>query len=150
LRALREGRLPRFEIAPLLKGRTRAFSIQEFRLLATESLRISRRYKRPFTLARLSLANVDDLRSELGPLRMDLAFRIAVDAIVEALREADFVGADSATSVMIGFPETPADHVATNVVERVRSVIRKIIAVPLELAADITEGDAALDLLVEE
>jgi Thaumarchaeal output domain 1 len=150
LHALREGRLPRFEIAPLLKGRTRAFTFQEFRLLATESLRISRRYKRPFTLARLSLANVDDLRGELGPLRMDLAFRIAVDAIVEALREADFVGADSATSVMIGFPETPADHVATNVVERVRGVIRKIIAVPLELAADITEGDAAFDLLAKD
>jgi GGDEF domain-containing protein len=110
-------------------------SFQEFQLLATESLRISRRYERPFAVARLSLANVDDLRSELGPLRMDLAFRIAVDAIVEALREADFVGADSATSVMIGFPETPADQVEMNVVERVRAVIRKTIAVPLELAA---------------
>jgi GGDEF domain-containing protein len=150
LRALREGRVPRFEIAPLLEGRTRAFSFQEFRLLATESLRVSRRYERPFTLARLSLANVDDLRSELGPLRMDLAFRIAVDAIVEALREADFVGADGATSVMIGFPETPADHVKMNVVERVRGVIRKTIAVPLELAADITEGDAAFDLLAKK
>jgi hypothetical protein len=81
---------------------------------------------------------------------MDLAFRIAVDAIVEALREADFVGADSATSVMIGFPETPADHVEMNVVERVRGVIRKTIAVPLELAADITEGDAAFDLLAKK
>jgi len=150
LRALREGRLPRFEIAPLLDGRTRAFLPPEFRLLATESLRIARRYGRPFTLARLSIANVDQLRHELGPLRTDIAFRIAVDALVEALREADFVGADSATSVLIGFPETPADHVSTNVVERVRGVIRKTIAAPLELNADVAEGDAVADLLSEK
>jgi Thaumarchaeal output domain 1 len=150
LRALREGRLPRFEIAPLLKGRTRAFSPPEFRLLATESMRVARRYGRPFTLARFTLANVDDLRSELGPLRTDLAFRIAVDAIVEALREADFVGADSATSVLIGFPETTASHVAAIVVERVRELIRTSIAVPLELTANVAEGDAVSDLLAEK
>src|SRR5262249_27169633 len=120
-RALREGRLPRLEIAPLLKGCTRAFSPQEFRLLAIESTRVAR----PFTLARISLANVDELRGELGPVRTDLAFRIAVDAIVETLREVDFVGADSPTSVLIGFPETTAAHVATHVVDRVREVIRR-------------------------
>jgi len=150
LRALREGRLPHFDVGPLLEGRTRAFSMPEFRLLATESLRVSRRYGRPFTLARLTLANVDDLRGELGPMRTDLAFRIAVDAIVETLREADFVGADSATSVLIGFPETPASHVASNVVERVREVIRKAIAAPLELSANVAEGDAVADLLALE
>jgi hypothetical protein len=149
LRALREGRLPRFDVGPLLEGRTRAFSMPEFRLLATESLRVAKRYGRPFTLARLTLANVDDLRGELGPMRTDLAFRIAVDAIVETLREADFVGADTATSVLIGFPETPASHVATNVVERVRAVIGKAIAAPLELSANVAEGDAVADLLAE-
>ena len=148
-RALREGRLPRLEIAPLLKGCTRAFSPQEFRLLAIESTRVARRYARPFTLARISLANVEELRSELGPVRTDLAFRIAVDAVVETLREVDFVGADSPTSVLIGFPETTAAHVATHVVDRVREVIRRTIAVPLELTANVAEGDAVSDLLAE-
>lgn len=149
LRALREGRLPRFEIGPLLEGRTRAFSLREFRLLATESMRVARRYEKPFTVARLSLANVDALRSELGPMRTDLAFRLAVDAIVEALREADFVGADGATACYVGFPETPAKDVSANVVERVRGVIRKTIAAPIELAANVAEGDAVAELLAE-
>jgi len=150
LRALRDGRLPRFDIARLLEGRTRAFSVQEFRLLATESLRVARRYGRQFTVVRLSLANIDELRGELGPLQMDLAFRVAVDAIVETLREADFVCADSATSALIGCPETPVDQVATNVVDRVRNVIRDTIAAPLELAAAVAEGDGAADLLAEK
>jgi len=51
--------------------------------------------------------------------------------------------------VLIGFPETPASHVATNVVERVRQVIGKAIAAPLELSANVAEGDAVADLLAE-
>jgi hypothetical protein len=149
LRAMREGRLPRLEIGPLIEGRARTYPLAEFRLLAAQGLRIAQRYGRPFTVARLSLTNVDALRAELGPVRMDLAFRLAVDAMMESLRDADFAGADGATSLLIGFPETSAKHVSTNVVDRLRAVIKKSVAAPLELAATILEGEEVASLQVE-
>jgi len=150
VRALREGRLPRLDIAPLLERRTRSMTGREFRVLANQCMRVARRYQRTFTVARLTLVNVEELRAELGPLRMDLAFRIAVDAVVEALREADFVAAESPVSVLIGFPETPGEHVAKNVVDRVRGVIRQTLEPPLELAATVAEGEDAAELLAEK
>jgi TackOD1 domain-containing protein len=149
LRALREGRLPRLEIGPLIEGRARAYSLPEFRLLATQNMRLARRYKRPFAVARLSLANVEVLRSQLGPVRMDLAFRLAVDFIIESLRDADFAGADGATSLLIGFPETSAKDISTNVVDRLRGGIRKIVAAPLEITANVVEGEEVAGLLME-
>jgi TackOD1 domain-containing protein len=150
VRALREGRLPRLDIAPLLERRMRSMTVPEFRVLAYQCMRVARRYKRPFTVARLTLLNVEELRAQFGPLRMDLMFRIAVDAVVETLRDADFVAADSAVSALIGFPETPSEHVAKNVVDRVRGVIRKTLETPLELGATIAEGEDAADLLAEK
>jgi len=40
--------------------------------------------------------------------------------------------------------------VATNVVDRVRAVIRDTIAAPLELTANVADGDGAADLLAEK
>jgi GGDEF domain-containing protein len=149
LRALHDGRLPRFEIGPLLEARARVFSPREFRLLTTEGVRVAARYSRPFTIARLSLTNLEALRQQRGSVEIHLAFRLAVDTIVETLRESDFVVADGSESLVIGFPETPAEAVE-QIIERVRRTIRETIARPIELSAEVAVGDDVVDLLAED
>ena len=149
LTTLREGRLPRFEIGPLIEGTTRAYSLPEFQLLTTQALRVARRYGRPFAAARLSLANLGALRSEFGPVRTDVAFRFAVNSIVQSLRESDFASADGATSLLIGFPESSAKDVSINVMDRLCGMVKKTIAIPLELTSNIVEGEAVISLLAE-
>lgn len=148
LRALHDGRLPRLDIGPLLEGRTRAFTAAEFRLLASEGLRVAQRYERPFSVARFSIAEVDSLRNSVGSVSMNAAFRLAVDAIVETLRESDFVGADGASSILVGFPETTTENVA-GIVDRIRAVIATTVSVPLKLGVSMAEGDAIADLLAQ-
>ena len=147
IQTLRQGRLPSFDIGPLLEGRPRVFSAKEFRLLATEDARVARRYARPFTIVRFTL-NVEALRREFGSVETDIVFRKAVDAIVEGLRASDFVGTAGASSIVVGFPETAAAGVAP-IVERVRSAIRNVTTVPVALDVDVAEGDAITDLLAE-
>ncbi len=146
LRALHLGRLPRFDFRSLLEGRTRAFSRREFQLLATEGMRVARRYHRPFTIARISLQDVNALRGIKGSADVDAAFRLAVDVIVETLRDSDFVAADGATSILLGFPETAAKD-ANVVVERLRKRIIDTIAVPIDLSAETADDDTAVELL---
>jgi hypothetical protein len=145
--ALRQGHLPRFDIGPLLEGRARVFSPQEFRLLTTQGTRVSSRYGRPFAVARFSL-NIEALRRQVGSVETDIVFRKVVDAIVDALRIGDFVSTAGASAIVIGFPETSAANVAP-VVQRVRATIRKITSVPVDLNVDVGEGDAIADLLAE-
>jgi GGDEF domain-containing protein len=148
LRALHLGRMPRFDFRSLLEGRTRAFSRREFQLLATEGMRIARRYHRPFTVARISLQDVNALRGIKGSADVDAAFRLAIDVIVETLRDSDFVAADGATSILLGFPETAASD-ANIVVERLRKRISETIAIPIDLSAQTADDEAAADLLAE-
>jgi GGDEF domain-containing protein len=145
--ALRQGHLPRFDIGPLLEGRARVFSPQEFRLLATQGTRVSSRYGRPFAVARFGL-NIEALRRQVGSVETDIVFRKVVDAIVDALRIGDFVSTAGASAIVIGFPETSAANVAP-VVQRVRATIRKITSVAVDLNVDVGEGDAIADLLAE-
>jgi GGDEF domain-containing protein len=146
--ALRDGRLPRFEIAGLLERGTHAYSPHEFRLLAAEEMRVARQYQRPFAVARVSFPNIDAVRRALGPAATDVAVRHAVDAIVEAVRVSDFVGVGDATSVVIGFPETAATDIGP-IEDRIRRTIHAAVVVPLELTVDVAEGDAIEDMLAE-
>jgi hypothetical protein len=145
--ALRQGHLPRFDISPLLEGRPRAFSHQEFRLLATQSARVAGRYSRSFAVARFNM-NVETLRRQVGSVETDIVFRKVVDAIVDALRAGDFVSTAGSNSIIVGFPETAAANVAP-IVERVRSTIRNATNVQFDLDVNIAEGDAIIDLLAE-
>jgi hypothetical protein len=108
---------------------------------------VASRYSRPFALARFNL-NIETLRRQVGSVETDIAFRKVVDAIVNALRVGDFVSTAGTSSIIVGFPETSAANVAL-VVERVRSTIRDIGTVPVELDVDVAEGDAITDLLAD-
>ena len=149
LRALHDGRLPRLNIAPVLERHGRAFPRREFNLLAAEALRVARRYERPFALARLTVANIDQLRRELGPVAVDSAFRLAIDASVGLLRDSDFVAPDGPASMLIGFPETSA-ALAAKVLERVKKQVATVVAAPLEIAVTTAEGERAAALLARE
>ena len=106
MRSLREGRLPRFEIASMLDGKTHAYSPREFRLLATQEMRVARRLKRPFSVACVSFPNIDMVRAQEGSATIDAALRTAVDTIAETMRAGDFVGTGPDMSILIGFPGT--------------------------------------------
>jgi hypothetical protein len=149
IRALQDGRLPHFEIGRLLETRTRTYSPREFKLLCEEGVRIAARYERPYAVARLSLGNVEALRQERGATEAYPAFRLAVDAIIEALRDTDFVSVDGSASILVGFPETPSQAVA-QIVERLRRAIQSRIAQTIVLTAEIVEGNKAGDLLATE
>jgi hypothetical protein len=146
LRALHDGRLPRLNIAPVLQRYGRAFSPREFNLLAAEALRVARRYERPFALARLTVANIDQMRRELGPVAVDSAFRLAIDASVGLLRDSDFVAPDGPASMLIGFPET-SGAVAAKVLDRIKKHVAVVVAAPLEIAVTTAEGEHASALL---
>jgi hypothetical protein len=147
-RALRQGRLPHLDIAPLLEHHSCAFSLREFRLLAAESLRVAKRYERPFALARLSITNLTSLRQEIGSMAVDEAFRLAIEVSVGSLRDSDFVVASGAASMIIGLPETSARDAATGL-ERIKTKIGEVVAPRFEIALTVAEGDAACPLIDE-
>jgi GGDEF domain-containing protein len=146
--ALQDGRLPTFHLGRLLEAHTRTYSPAEFRLLCEEGMRIASRYERPFAAARLSLANVEALRQQCGSTEIHLAFRLAAEAIAEVLRDTDYVTVDGASSIVICFPETARSAVA-RIIERLQRVIRTRVTKPIEITAEIAEGDKVVDLLVE-
>ncbi len=149
IRALREGRLPRFEVGAAFEKRTRAYSPQDFRLLVMQEMRVAERYKRPFAVARLSFPNLDTLRHEMGPMAANTALLSAVDAVTGVLRGSDFVGTRGAGSAVIGFPETTARDVQENIINRIRETMRETTEVPIKIAAEVSEGDAIASLLIE-
>ena len=137
---------PRLNIALVLERHGRAFSPREFSLLSAEALRVARRYERPFALARLTVANIDELRRDLGPVAVDNAFRLAIDASVGLLRDSDFVAPDGPASMLIGFPETSAAS-AAKILDRVKKEVAVVVAAPLEITVTIAEGEPAEALL---
>jgi hypothetical protein len=148
LQALRESRIPRFNFGAHLSGHPRAFVLRDFRLLARECVRVARRYKRPFAIGTLSFSNASTLRHHHGPTKADQGFRRALDAIVEALREADFIGAEGGQTVFIGFPET-TEKDAHRILDRLSARIKEVTGLPIALAVAVA-GEDADDLLLED
>ena len=145
--ALHQGRLPSFDIGPLLVGKPRAFSMQEFRLIATAIARVAIRYSRPLTVARFRM-NLDELRQNVGTIEADTMFRSAVESIIAALRVPDFVSTDGVNSIIIGFPETPAANVDV-IINRMRDTIQNSTGVAFDFEVDLAEQDAVANMLAE-
>ena len=124
IRALREGKLPQFDTAPLLGNRTYAYSPREFRLLATHELRVAKRFGLPFSVARITVLNIDSLVRQHGAVAADAGFRRVVDAVVAELRTTDFVSATAMQSMVIGLPGTSAKD-ADVALARIRCAMTK-------------------------
>ena len=141
---LRNGQLPQSEFAALPDNIPRAYSPREFQLLATQEARVARQYRHAFSVARISFSNLEAIRRELGLSAADAAFQRAVDAIARTVRASDFVGVSSnRTSVIVGFPGTPAADIRP-FEDRIRQTVRDTIETPLELAIEVAEGDAVV------
>jgi hypothetical protein len=145
--ALREGRLPRIELGPQAEHGTHAYSLGEFQLLATQEIGVARQYSRPFSVARVTIPNIDAVRRDLGPVVTDAAFQLAVDKIVETVRPSDFVGIDSGNSVVIAFPETPVTDLGL-IEQQIRQAVHDAVA-PFELAFDFAEGNEAINVFAK-
>jgi len=148
LQALREGRIPRFNFGAHLSGHPRAFALRDFRLLARECVRVARRYKRPFAIGTLSFSNASTLRQHHGATKADQGFRRALDTIVEALRDSDFIGAEGGQSIFIGFPET-TEKDAHTILDRLSARIKEVTGLPIALAVAVA-GENADELLLED
>ena len=110
---------------------------------------MARRYERPFALARLTVANIDQLRRELGPVVVDSAFWLAIDASVGLLRDSDFVTPTVPHPCSSASPETSA-ALAAKVLDRVKKEVAVVVAAPLEIAVTTAEGEHAAALLDRE
>lgn len=146
IRALKEGRLPRFDITPILKGARHAFPPAEFRLLASHEINVSQRSKRPFSVARFSLLNLEEVIRQKGPVATEAGFRRVVAAVLDIVRIGDFIGVGDSGSALIGFPDTTAKDVEI-AAERVCKVVRANVSVTVELGVEIAEGDEVAELL---
>ena len=144
--ALQQGHLPHFDITPLLASHLHTYSPHEFRLLAVHELMVSARYKRPFSVARIAVLNLDTLLRTLGAVATDDGFQSVAKAVLADLRTADFVGVDSKLSCVIGFPETTAQSVEA-IVERIRHTVKATVTHDVDLGIEIAEGDAVIELL---
>ena len=93
--------------------------------------------------------NSGALRRDHGVTVCDDALRRAVDVIVGALRESDFIAVESANSILIGMPETSVKE-ALHTLERVSQQIRKSSTLPLEVIASAADGHEVSEFLVRE
>jgi GGDEF domain-containing protein len=148
IRALREGRLPQFDITPLLEGRTHTYSPREFRLLAMHEIKVAERLKRPFSVARFTVLNLDELIRERGAIAADDGFRRIADAVASELRSSDFVGVGTNLSGVIGFPATSSSDIDI-IVKRIRRAIDSNSKAALQLGVEVAEGDAIIEMLAK-
>ena len=126
----------------------RAFNPREFLLLTNEGMRLARRYNRP-AVGRLICTNSGALRRDHGVTVCDDALRRAVNVIVGALRESDFIAVESANSILIGMLETSVKE-ALHTLERVSQQIRKSSTLPLEMSASAADGQQVSEFLVQD
>lgn len=148
LSTLREGRLPQFGFDPQLEAGPRTYSAREFGLLAAQEMRTARQFQRPLSVLRVSFPNIEALRRDLGLAATDAALRQAIEAIAGTVRASDFVGIGGAASVVIAFPGMASSDVSP-IKDRIRKAMRESIAVPLEFAIDVAEGDA-IDRMLQQ
>ena len=144
--ALRQGQLPQFDLTPLLERRAHAYSPREFRLLATHELNVSKRFGLPFSVARITVLNIDALVRTHGAVAAVAGFQRVVDAVAAELRTTDFVGTATMQSTVIGFPGTSAKGVDV-VLAKISRTIDQTISARAEIGVEVAEGDAIVELL---
>jgi GGDEF domain-containing protein len=146
LAALREGRLPTFDLETDVNAQPAARSMREFKLLAIATLRSARQFGRRFAVAELSSPNLTALRDLYGPDGIDAALRQALAVVIDTVSQSEFVAVTGNASLLIGFPETAAAE-AKNIADKIRSAIALVVAVPLDLTATVSEDEAVSEVL---
>ena len=87
------GRLPVLRLEDMLKPYEQACSARDFLLMVDNGLKTAIRYKRPYSVLNIVLANAEELRSTHGPKAASEAISSLLKIIVDELRTCDLVTA---------------------------------------------------------
>ena len=109
--AVKSGRLPSPNMIESPQSFSGTLSVRDFVLIARNGLRVAMRYKRAFTLVRLSIEDRELLRVQHGGAVLDESLRFLVRLISETLRDSDIVTGTSQNEIFIALPETDAVQV---------------------------------------
>ena len=133
-------RLERF-----LEPYSQAYPTRDFLMLVGHGLRSAIRYKRPFSVISIRVANSGELRRKLGAKATSEILASLVALIVDALRTSDSVTAKG-DQIMLGLPETKAAHAGV-IMWRLKKQVKITIAANLRLECRVTMGANGLELL---
>lgn len=136
------GRLPVLRLEYMLKPYEQAFSARDFLLVVDNSLKIAIRYKRPYSVLNIVLANADELRSKHGPKAASEAFSSLVKIIVDQLRTCDLVTARD-NQILAALPETKATQ-AGAIMLRLKNQIIQAIKMRLHMECTVAQGERGL------
>ena len=143
--AVLSGRLPMVRLEEILKPFSQAYSARDFVMLVDHGLKSAVRYKRPFSMIDIRLANADELRGSLGSNNASEAFATLVGIIVDMLRTSDLVAARS-NRIVLALPETKTTQAGV-IMWRLKTRVTNAIRVRLHLECKVTQGEKGLDLL---
>ncbi|PPQ31794.1 TackOD1 domain-containing metal-binding protein [Rhodopila globiformis] len=143
--ALRSGHAPSHVSQLRPEQAPGAYSLREFQLLASVSLRNFRKYAQPFAAARLAITNHATLCSQHGMAMVDRVLQQASLVIADILSEDQFTTVAN-NSILIGLPEMTAAEAAP-ALARVRAAVTTELDLPLEIDVTIHGGNDADALL---
>lgn len=118
---------------------------RDFLLLVDHAMRTAIRYKRPFSVIDMELANADELRRSNGPDKVGRDFETLVSLVSGMLRSCDLVSKNS-RHVVMALPETKANQAGV-IMFRMKKRITKALALPLNLECRVSQGDKGLTLI---
>lgn len=121
-------------VMPSIFEHPKLYSIQEFKLLATQFARVASRYERHFTVIRLKL-NVNERAGAVGLQKAADEYRAAIEVIGKTLRTSDFAAIEGSDSIIVGYPETSAIHVDA-IMSRLRAALESSEARDLKIELD--------------
>ncbi len=104
-----EGRLPGTRLQAMMKNIEGWRSPRELAKLLDLCVGLAKRYKRPFTVVTLTLADPSTVIAKSGRSGLARLHRLIVDLVAETVRSTDGV-AILGESIVICMPETPPDH----------------------------------------
>ena len=139
------GRLPNLRLEDMLKPYEQAYSARDFLLLVDTGLKTAIRYKWPFSVLNITLANVEELRSTHGPKAAGETFSSLLKIIVDQLRTCDLVTA-RANQILVALPETKATQSGV-IMLRLKQQIIQTIKMRLHMECTVAQGERGLKQL---
>ena len=139
------GRLPILHLEDMLKPYEQAHSARDFLLLVDNGLKTAIRYKRPYSVLNINLANAEELRTAYGPKAAAEASASLLRIIVDMLRTSDLVTA-RANQILIALPETKATQAGV-IMLRLKNLIIQAIKMRLHMECAVAQGERGLKLL---
>lgn len=143
--ALETLQLPHIHFANLLDGYEQALDKRDFLLLVGRWLQTAERYRRDFSLCRVTVRGSSALRERLGRRAAHTLFSKLINLVRETVRDTDIL-TSSGDMILIGAPETAPD-LARAMLKRFDESVHATLSVSLDLSYDVIQGEVALSFL---